>query len=188
MRVDDVDDMLDLATMLSIGRQPAGRRLVVLTTSGGAGAWLADACAERDFLLPMPPADVQAEISSFIPSYGSVANPVDITAQAVFSGGFHRALNLLAHADEYDVVACVGSMVREDHFFTMLPELREAIAGSSASIVFYAYTQPSAAIIAALADLGIPCYPTPLRAARALAGAAAYREFLQRVHEEVVAA
>jgi len=187
-RVDDVDDMLDLATMLSIGRLPAGRRLALLTTSGGAGAWLADACSARDFLMPLPNAEVQAEIASFIPSYGSVGNPIDITAQAVFTGGFHRALGLLAHSADYDAVACVGSMVREDHFFSTLPELREAIAASTSSIVFYAYTQPSRAIIGALAELGIPCYPTPVRAARALAGAAWYREFLDRVHGEVVAA
>jgi acetate---CoA ligase (ADP-forming) len=188
LRVDDVDDMLDLAAFLSIGRLPTGRRLAILTSSGGAGAWLADACAERDFVMPLPDAELQSEIRSFIPSYGSVGNPVDITAQAVFTGGFPRALSLLSHSPDYDVVACVGSMVREDHFFSTQASLREAIAGSHSAVVFYAYTQPTAAIIAALAEMGIPCYPTPVRAARALAGALWYREFLERVHGEVVAA
>jgi len=186
LRVEDVDDMLDLAAMLSIGRLPGGRRLALLTTSGGAGAWLADACAERDFQLPLPNANIRAEIASFIPSYGSVGNPIDITAQAVFSGGFHRALGLLVRSADYDAVACVGSMAREDHFFSTLPELRHAVADSASTIAFYAYTQPTPAIISALAELGIPCYPTPLRAARALAGARWYRAFLDRVHAEVV--
>jgi acetate---CoA ligase (ADP-forming) len=188
MRVEDVDDLLDLAAMLSLGRPPAGPRLAVLTTSGGAGAWLADACAERGFLLPLPPASVQEEIGSFIPGYGSLGNPVDITAQAVFTGGFERALALLAGSPAYDVVACVGSMVREDRFLTSLPELRAAIGDCQSSVVFYAYTQPTRAIVAALAELGIPCFPTPVRAARALAGAARYRESLERVDAGVAAA
>ena len=45
-----------------------------------------------------------------------------------------------------------------------------------------------AAIVAALADLGIPCYPTPLRAARALAGALHYREFLAGIQGQGVSA
>jgi len=77
-------------------------------------------------------------------------------------------------------------MAREDHFFSTLPELRHAVADSASTIAFYAYTQPTPAIISALAELGIPCYPTPLRAARALAGARWYRAFLDRVHAEVV--
>jgi acyl-CoA synthetase (NDP forming) len=184
LRVDDVDDLLDLAQFLSFGRLPAGRRLAVLTTSGGAGAWLADACAERDFLTPLPDEQLQSAIRAFIPAYGSVGNPVDITAQAVFSGGFERALGLLAHSPDYDVIAGVGSMAREDRFLSSLPELRAAIDASESTLLFYAYTQPSPAVVAGLGALGIPCYPTPVRAARALSGARWYREFLDRVNGE----
>ncbi len=121
-----------------------------------------------------------SEIRSFIPAYGSVGNPIDITAQAVFGGGFERALGLLAGSSDYDVVAGVGSMAREDRFLSSLPDLRAATESSTSSLLFYAYTQPSPAVMSALGELGIPCYPTPVRAARALAGAQWYREFLDR--------
>jgi acyl-CoA synthetase (NDP forming) len=180
LRVDDVDDLLDLAAFFSFGRLPVGRRLAVLTTSGGAGAWLSDACAAQGFAFPLPPAQIADDVRSFIPSYGSVGNPIDITAQAVFGGGFERALGLLAGCPEYDVIAGVGSMAREDRFLSSLPELRAATESSTSSLLFYAYTQPSPAVMSALGELGIPCYPTPVRAARALAGARWYREFLDR--------
>ena len=180
LRVDDVDEMLDVAAYFCAGRRPAGRRLAVLTTSGGAGAWLADACASRGFSLPPPSPAEQAEIASFIPAYGSTTNPVDITAQAVFGGGFERALGCLARAPEFDVVIGVGSMVREDRFQESLPDLRAAVDGASSALAFYSYTRPSRTITDTLASLGIPCYTSPLRAARALAAAAGYAEFLQR--------
>jgi len=179
LQVDDVDEMLDLAAYFSVGRLPRGPRLAVLTTSGGAGAWLADACAGQGLDLPVTEAELQHTIKSFIPAYGSTANPVDITAQAVFSGGFERALGLLARSNDFDAVAGVGSMVREDRFFSSLTDLREAVAGIDMPIVFYAYTRPSQAIVAALAELGIPCYSSPGRAARALAAAMRYQAFIE---------
>jgi acetate---CoA ligase (ADP-forming) len=178
VRVDDVDEMLDLAAYFSVGRLPRGRRLAVLTTSGGAGAWLADACATRGFELPETDDDLQGTIRSFIPAYGSTVNPVDITAQAVFGGGFERALGLLVHSPDFDAVAGVGSMVREDRFLSSLDDLREALDGETLPVVFYAYTRPGRAVISALSELGIPCYSSPARAARALGAALGYRAFL----------
>ena len=67
----------------------------------------------------------------------------------------------------------------EDRFLSSLPELRTATERSPAALLFYAYTQPSPAVVRALGELGIPCYPTPVRAARALAHATAYAEFLE---------
>ncbi|MBV9169908.1 MAG: CoA-binding protein [Chloroflexi bacterium] len=179
IRVEDVDEMLDLAAYFGVGRLPSGRRLGVLTTSGGAGAWLVDACATRGFLIPPPDRGEQDAIRSFIPSYGCTGNPVDITAQAVFGGGFERALGILLRSPEFDVVAGVGSMVREDRFLSSLPDLRAALDGSERAVVFYSYTRPSLAVVRALAELGIPCYTTPVRAARALAAAADYADFIR---------
>jgi len=180
IRVDDVDDLLDVAAYFCLGRLPAGKRVAILTTSGGAGAWLADACAVQGLELPVPDPDLQAEIASFIPSYGSVANPFDITAQAVFSGGFERALTLLTRSPQFDAVICVGSLIREEATLRSLPEINAAIEGSPTPVAYYSYTRPSAAVMAGLAGLGVPCYSRPYGAARALASAAAYRAFIDQ--------
>ena len=185
-RVDDVDEMLDLAAYFSVGRLPAGRSVAVLTASGGAGAWLADACATRGLELPRPsPAD-QAAIRAFIPAYGSVGNPVDITAQAALGGGFERALGMLANSDRFDTVLPVGSLVREERFFATLPDLRAAIAGTTAAVVYYSYTRASSRAVQALADIGVPCYSTPGRAARAIGAAADYAEFRRGLDDVAV--
>ncbi len=186
LRVDDVDEMLDLAAYFCVGRLPAGRDAAVLTASGGAGAWLADACAMRGLKLPPPdPAD-QAAIRSFIPAYGSVGNPVDITAQAVLEGGFERALGILAHSAVFDTIVAVVTLVREERFFHTLPELREAIAGSRAAVVYYSYTRASPRVLAALAEEEIPCFSTPGRTARAVSAAVEYAEFLNRLDQVAV--
>jgi acetate---CoA ligase (ADP-forming) len=181
VRVDDVDEMLDMACYVCVSRAlPAGPRVAVLTVSGGAAAWLADCCATRGLELPEPEPEIQSEIRGFIPPYGSAGNPVDITAQAAFSGGFERALELLAHSGRFDAVVCVGSLLREESAARSLAELRQVTHTTHTPIAFYAYTGPSPAVRDGLADLGIPCFPTPDRAARALAAAVHYRAFLDR--------
>jgi acetyltransferase len=174
--------MLDLAAYFCVGGLPAGRRVAILTTSGGAGAWLADACAMHGLELPTPEPEVAAEIAAFIPAYGSVANPIDITAQGVFSGGFERALGLLTRSPRFDAVVCVGSLIREEATLRSLPDIGRAIRGSGTPVVYYSYTRPGQAVISGLTELGIACYPTPHRAARALASAAEYRAFID-LHE-----
>ena len=45
----DFDEMIDLAAgFLACGdKLPAGKRMGICTSSGGAGVWMADACAAR---------------------------------------------------------------------------------------------------------------------------------------------
>jgi acyl-CoA synthetase (NDP forming) len=186
LRVDDVDEMLDLAAYFCIGRLPAGRNLAVLTASGGAGAWLADACAVRGLDLPPPDKAEQAAIRSFIPAYGSVGNPVDITAQAVLEGGFEHALGILAHSSAFDTIVAVATLVREERFFQTLADLRTAIEGSQSAVVYYSYTRASPKVVAALAELDIPCFSTPGRTARAVGAAADYAEFVSRLDQVAV--
>jgi acyl-CoA synthetase (NDP forming) len=186
LRVDDLDEMLDLAAYFSTARLPAGNRVAVLTASGGAGAWLADACAVRGLELPPPPASVQETIGGFIPTYGSVANPIDITAQAVLGGGFERALGLLAKSAAFDTVLAVATLVREERFFDTLADLKQAVAGAPSVVVFYSYTRASPRAVQTLAELGIPCFSTPGRTARAVGAAAEYASFLRRADEVAV--
>jgi acyl-CoA synthetase (NDP forming) len=186
LRVDDVDEMLDLAAYFSTASLPSGNRVAVLTASGGAGAWLADACAVRGLELPPPPPTVQESIRAFIPAYGSVANPVDITAQAVLAGGFERALGLLAQSASFDSVLAVATLVREERFFETLADLKQAVAGSRSVVVFYSYTRASPRAVQTLAELGMPCFSTPGRTARAVSAAADYVAFTRRADDIAV--
>jgi acetate---CoA ligase (ADP-forming) len=186
VRVDDVDEMLDVAAYFSHGRLPAGRRVGILTASGGAGAWLADACAARGLELPPVREDNQARVRSFIPSYGNTGNPVDITAQAVYDGGYERALGLLLRSGEFDALAAAVSLAGADHFRARLPELRRALDGATVPLVYYSYTSATPETLASLRELGVPCYPTPVRTARALAWAAWYAAFLHRADDVAV--
>ena len=86
----DFEEMLDLASgFLACGdRMPAGNRVGICTSSGGAGVWMADACAAAGLEVPVLDDATRATIDVHLPSYATSQNPVDSTAQGVQKLGY----------------------------------------------------------------------------------------------------
>lgn len=179
IRVNDIDEMLDVAAYFCVGRLPAGRRVVILTPSGGAGTWLADACYAHGLEMPEVEEGIQEQIGAFLPSYASTANPVDITAGAIFQGGLNRSLDLLVGSERFDTIAVVATLTADQYFRPYLPAVQQTMSKTDKAIVYFSYTLPKPGAVDALQELGIPCYLTPVRTARALAWACWYQDFLK---------
>src|SRR3954469_4916067 len=103
----DLDEAVTIAALLTSNPLPRGDRVAVLTVSGGAGIWGADAVSLQGLQVPELPSPMQADIMQLLPSYGSARNPIDVTAQGVHSGGLQRSVSLLAGSDEVDAILVV---------------------------------------------------------------------------------
>ena len=77
----DVDELIDAAFMLSVGPLPEGRRVGIVTSSGGAGILAADRCEMSGLEVPKLSAEIQDRLGALIPPFGALTNPVDVTAQ-----------------------------------------------------------------------------------------------------------
>jgi len=78
--VQDLEELVDLAVAFSWQPTPTGRRVGVITASGGAASIAADDCARARLELSLLPTDVVDSIEKVIPSFGSAENPIDVTA------------------------------------------------------------------------------------------------------------
>lgn len=163
----DQEELVDLALAFSRTKPPAGRRVGIVTTSGGAGTWLADDVEAAGLELPLLSGEVQARIREKIPSYGSPANPVDTTAQVLSGGGIAPVLRLIADSGEVDALALVATLADSKQIEREQDELR-ALA-RDLPLVIYSYTRPSGRSLDLLAELGIACFTSGRRTARALA-------------------
>ena len=87
------EELIDVAGAFAYfkGCLPRGKRVAVLTPSGGAGIWLADACVAAGLEVPELDAATQAAMDQHLPAYGASRNPVDLTAQAVSEIGLREA-------------------------------------------------------------------------------------------------
>ena len=79
-RTRNTEELLDVAYAAQNTRLVPGRRLGVVTISGGMGAQIADAASDAGLELTPTPAEVKPVLKALCPP-GSPENPVDVTAQ-----------------------------------------------------------------------------------------------------------
>ncbi|MDB5502004.1 MAG: CoA-binding protein [Tardiphaga sp.] len=151
----DLDEAVTIAAVLTTTPLPKGNRIAVVTVSGGAGIWAADALSAQGLSVPELSEGVQSTIRGLIPSYGSPRNPVDITAQAVHSGGLQKTIELLDRSDEVDAILVVISLSSETRMPFKMPELKPVIDAQRKPIVFWSYTLPSNFARTGLAQSGV---------------------------------
>ncbi|MGG6382505.1 acetate--CoA ligase family protein [Paenarthrobacter sp. NEAU-H11] len=97
--VDDVDELIDVIEALSLDARPTGRSVAVITSSGGAGGMSADQIVDAGLNLTVLSSNTRTALAEVIPAYGSIANPVDVTAQlfAHQNDGLEQACTLVAN-------------------------------------------------------------------------------------------
>ncbi|MDT0457337.1 GNAT family N-acetyltransferase [Streptomyces sp. DSM 41527] len=72
-------ELLDTAALLHSQPLPAGGRVAVVSSAGGAGVLAADACVDAGLTVPELPPDLMKELLALLPDGAGAGNPVDIT-------------------------------------------------------------------------------------------------------------
>lgn len=82
-----------------------GTNLGILSTSGGAGVYLADLAADLGLQIPSLASETSDRIETYLPDYGSAMNPVDTTAAVLNSAdAFGNCLSALFEDQNVDTV------------------------------------------------------------------------------------
>lgn len=171
-RAHDVDELLDIADALVAPRRPAGPRVAVVTTSGGSGILAADALEQHGLVLATLSPATTAALDEIVPAFGSTANPVDVTATVMSDPTlFDRSLDLIAGDDAVDAVVACFCVLTGQQVMGIVASLRRVAERTGKPLLV---TRTGADFLApeasrALRDAGLPAYPTPARAVRALA-------------------
>jgi acetate---CoA ligase (ADP-forming) len=79
IRVTSIEELLCTAGLLGYDRWPAGRRMGVLTASGGACGIIADRASAQDIVIPPFAAGTIAAIKRHLPPFAAARNPLDVT-------------------------------------------------------------------------------------------------------------
>ena len=179
---EDQDHMVDVAAGFAFfpGRLPRGTRVGILTPSGGAGAWLADVCALHGLTAPPLDAETRAALDRMLPAYGASRNPVDVTAQVIFTLGYAPALELMARAPGIDAVLVAGSLSHARYIERDMENLIRIGASVDKPVIFCGYTRADPHAVALLARAGFPCTTSMANAAKTIRAMHEYREFLER--------
>jgi acetyl coenzyme A synthetase (ADP forming)-like protein len=180
LRVDTLEELLDVTSLLATQPPPHGRRVAVLTNAGGLGILCADACESAGLELP-PLADATVEaLRSVLPAEASVRNPVDMLGSAVGST-YEQVLPALLRDPGIDsvIVLFVPPVVAgaEEVAGAIARAVRDADVGDKPVL---ACVISSDGISEPLLSARVAPFSFPEPAARALGRAADRAEWLRR--------
>jgi acyl-CoA synthetase (NDP forming) len=176
VRVNSQEEILDTLYAFYFQPLPLGRRVGIITATGGPAVGTTDACIEMGLEVPMLSEETKEKLRKIIPPTGtSVENPVDLTLAAfVAADVYSQVIRTLAGDDHIDMVMIIGSGGEQ-----FRKSISEAVRTISKPIVV-SVIMPLETVIEdskVLLRNGIPLYPDPRRAVKVLAKMARYAEF-----------
>ncbi len=171
VQVDSLAELFGAGSLLASQPLPAGRRVGIVTNSGGPAILCADACEADGLEVVELSAAARAPLAAALPASASTANPVDMLA-AAGPADYERTIAALAGSGEVDAIVAIFTPALK----ARPQEVEEAVAKCAVSL------DGRLPILTALipgtaprrAGPGPPRYAFPEEAARALAAAARY--------------
>jgi len=180
IRAETLEELLDVAALLSNQPPPKGRRAALLTNAGGLGILCADACDSAGLELPALAPQTVERLRAFLPEEASTGNPVDMLGGAT-ADSYRQALPALLDDPNVDAVIAlfVPPVVATPH--EVGAAISEAVAEAGAGKPVLACVLAAEGSPASLRSMApIPSFDFPESAARALGRAAERAEWLRR--------
>lgn len=172
LRVASLEEMFDLCLGFTTLPPVRGRRVVIVTNSGGPGVLAADRAEEMGLAVAEPSPALRERLSAFLPSYCGLSNPIDLTVEGT-EEGYRRTLS--AVLEEYDAAIALNIAPA---YLDSVPLARGVVdAARERGKPVAAAFLPRAIVAEAVRYLraqGIPNFATGERAVAALARLAEY--------------
>ena len=204
IRVDEVEELFDVASALLRQPLPKGNRVAVLTSGGGFGCVTSDACERMGLKLASLSPQTIERLNAVLPPRWPHANPVDTVAAGFVT---FPCLWPLVEDNNFDavlIISSIGMMRMTNPGFTNMPQsvreqmewamrmIEEQELSDLDKLVEYMdkYQKPiiisnqisdsmkNSRVFGKLMDNGIMMYPTPERAVKVLAHLVQYSRYL----------
>ncbi len=182
IRVTNVEEMFDLCKGLVSLPPIKGRRLAIVTNSGGPGVLAADRAEVMGLQVAEPSADVKEKLARFLPGHGAVSNPIDLTVEGT-EEGYRRTLTTMLEGEAgYDAALAIDVGTP---YLDSLALARGIVAAADATgkplVANFMAGQTVAGSLPFLQEHGIPHFFTGERAVTVLGRMLCYQE--QREHK-----
>ena len=205
LRANSIEDVYRFGQALAAQPLPAGRRVGILTNSGGPGTAMADTLDRLGMQVPAFSDALQARLREILPGHASTANPVDLTfhvdmtlmaqtlPEVILSTAEVDALMIHGIMDTgwadlaYPVFKDIAQVSREDFRKMMQADVAGLIEmptrfGKPVMVSTFFGRNDQAA--RRLQDGGIPVFSSPEKAAAAMATLGAYQRDRSRIGQD----
>lgn len=179
---------IDLAHLLLGSPLPQGRRVAIVSDSGGQGALGADTMARHGLLVPRLSADTTGRLGALLPTGAGVSNPVDLAGAGEQDlDTYSRVVDTILGSGEVDTVVlsgyfgCYGSDTPAlvDRELAVVASLAESVRAHGRPVIVHSMSHDSDAVRHMRAQ-AVPTLHTIDAAARSIALAAALADRVGR--------
>ncbi|MCX7816753.1 MAG: acetate--CoA ligase family protein [Syntrophales bacterium] len=158
-RADTLEELYDFAKALAYMEKPKGRKLLCISSSGGAAILAIDEGERLGFESPPPSPALKKQLRSFLPPHCGVTNPIDLTGDAITDPTLYSKV-IEAAKGHYDTSVVI--------FGDPIHGASEIVTGKDELIVFCGGADVEREESKKMHEKGIPVFPTPERAIKAL--------------------
>jgi len=178
--VESLEELLDAAKAFSMLPVPKGPRLLVVTSSGGAGILSSDASEKAGLALSALSQKTVDRLNEALPDYCIIRNPLDLTGNAFTEPEMYRdALEVVLESGEADMVLVVFGDPIPDTVEVLGEVVQKAEEkGVPLAVNYLGGADVQKVEVDALQRGGVPVYPTPERAITALGYMNKYRQYM----------
>ncbi len=167
IRVHTIEELFDFCKAYTNVPPLVGRRIAIVTNSGGPGVMAADRAEEVGLEVAEPSASVQAALGEFLPGHCAVKNPIDLTVEGT-EEWYRRTL--LAMLEEYDAALAINVSTPYLDSLALARGVADAAEDSDKPLVAaFLPEQIVAESVDYLQERGVPNFATGERAVAALA-------------------
>ncbi len=179
IRAYSTEDLFDYAQALDTQPVAKGNRIAIITNGGGFGVIATDSCEEEGLVLAKFEDKTIEEVKKGIPWYAVPKNPLDIVGDAD-AARYRTAIENAAKDPNVDGIVCVVLFQTAPLESEVVDVIAQAMEYGKPIVVCSAggdYTEVHRKM---LERSGIPAFPTPERAVRAMGCLVKYGRYLQK--------
>jgi acyl-CoA synthetase (NDP forming) len=162
-------DLLDIPAALAPRRALGGRRIAIVTSTGGAATLVADSAGLAGLEMPAPDAATAQALNALeLPDAVLDRNPIDVTLAGLRADVLRTVINTLLASSSYDaLIVVVGASGIGQPDLVARPVIEAARATDKPLIVYVSPDAPR--IVEHLNRNGVPAFAAPESCAAALA-------------------
>ena len=184
-RVDTIAELFDYAACFTTQPMPKGRRVAIVTNAGGPGIMATDAAIRNGLQLAQFTEETQKALKSSLPAAAALRNPVDVIGDAK-SDRYASAVRTVFSDPGVDmgvVILTPQSMTDIEETASIIPKVVKGL-GKPVVCAFMG-ARDVAKGVEILRREGMPNYPFPEDAVRALSAMSRSVELREVPHREV---
>ncbi|MHB0987672.1 MAG: acetate--CoA ligase family protein [Bellilinea sp.] len=178
LRVRTVDALLDTCEGFTRLPHLSGKKIIIVTNSGGPGVLTVDHAEELGLSVAEPDIDLQTQLRSFLPGHCSLRNPIDLTVEGT-EEGYRKTLTSALQVYDAAVAINVGTSYLDN-----LALARGVADGARSSgkpvLASFVPEQLMTRSTDYLKQAGLPCYPSGEQAVSVLAEIARYEGYRRK--------